>query len=77
MQVLHPGDQRKLCPRPSDLVAQPAINAGGAMLLPIPVQVTESIPGSVVPLAIWIWKHALVCLLIQIWPCLAATRKSG
>ena len=40
------------------MVAKFAINASGAMLLPSLVQVTESISGSVVPLAMFISRRA-------------------
>ena len=43
------------------MVAKFATNASGAMLLLNLIQVTESISGSVVPLAMFIWRTSVQC----------------
>ena len=47
-------------------MAKFAINASGAMLLPSLVQVSESISGSVVPLAMFILGASLVFVFVSV-----------
>ena len=54
-------------------MAKFAINASGAMLLPSLVQVSESISGSVVPLAMFYWLlNIVVVQILQFLPQIAA-----
>ena len=65
-------NQSKLCHQ----VAKFATNASGAMLLPNLVQVTESISGSVVPLATFVSRIWLQWYCNWYWHCIGANNKT-